>query len=55
MGEKTSRHSYKSKAEMYDQNPLYMSFRELRVVITFVEKYNRSLSISCHVGEKKSV
>ena len=36
---------------MYEKNPLYMSFRDLRVVITFVEKYNMFLSVSCRVGD----
>ena len=28
-----------------------MSFRDFRVVITFVKKYDRFLSVSCRVGD----
>ena len=30
---------------------MYMSFGDFRVVITFVKKYDRFLSVSCRVGD----
>ena len=39
------------KNQNVGKSPIYISFRDFRVVITFVKKYDRFLSVSCRVGD----
>ena len=40
-----------NKNQNVGKSPIYMSFRDFRVVITYVKKYDRFLSVSCRVGD----